>query len=104
MTNQEIFTAVVKHARTQGRKALSSDGLCEFKTSDGRKCFAGIFIKDYKREYETFRLSNIPDFAGMDTGFLARMQQIHDCWPTEEWEEQFRELALKFGLELPCTS
>jgi len=118
ITKQETFNTVVAHARKQGTRATKdikgAFGGCQYRMSDGRRCFAGVLIPDelYRANFEGWSLrsgvSNEPSHVGKvladlgyDIDFVNELQKIHDMTSVDMWEEQFQDLAEKHGLEVP---
>lgn len=123
MNKQEIFDTVVAHLRKQGKKAslVLGDGdfdgvACRYRTSDGLKCAFGCVINDdeYNPSFEgksvqgVLEQENCPSSlknrlgitfspGGVPTGdnfyLLGALQQVHDHFPVESWEEEFRRVA-----------
>lgn len=112
MTEQEIFDAVVEHARKQNCPAIvySDDGdKCAYRTTDGLMCFVGCLIPDssYDPIMEEQPIEDIlPDFGENEVPFdeknldlLKDLQHIHDnCfYGLQSWENEFQHLAAKHG-------
>lgn len=100
MTDQEVFDKVVAHARQQKEQALE-DGSCRYRTADGKRCFAGIFIKDevYDKELEgKFASTLIHLFNGINIHLLSRLQDIHDIYDPYNWENHFKSVARDYDL------
>ena len=89
MTRQEIFDKVVAHFAVQ-REAAAEDGVCMYRTPDGRKCAIGALIPDevYSQRLEDKSvgalLLEFPDImraSGLSEGdlcFLFALQDVHD--------------------------
>ena len=105
---QEVFDTVVAHARKQKARAIDPKShMCAYRTPDGKKCFIGVLIPDSK--YNP-RIENKGVFAedikallpfslnAKEHKFLGDLQQIHDSYVVEEWEEKFEEVADEWGL------
>ena len=104
-TSQEIFDLVVVHARTQKVKAVDPETeSCKYRTKEGLKCFAGIFISDeeYKPEMEGHFFTSIYD--GENNILIRKLQSVHDGTNPESWEERFRIIAENNNLNYtpPC--
>lgn len=122
MNKQEIFDAVVRHFKTQVEPSLEYDahiGLsrCKYRSIDGKKCAAGIFIPDdqYSPTMEgkafTFvaQRHSLPAFLVDEKDFVERLQLIHDSTRTGARNEgstllatgvakELRHLAASYGL------
>jgi len=108
MTLQEIFDKVVQHARTQGRKSLTADGECVYRSPDGYKCFIGALIPDavYVPKMEGIAAGALVEFypttyylfAGIDSNSLSTLQEIHDTLVVEVWEAAFEDFASEHNL------
>lgn len=116
MTNQEVFTKVVQHLRTQGvpSEADAPGGRrCLYRHTDGiRRCAVGVLIPDseYKPEMEIQYLSKvaiIPSLRFLDFSLLERLQVAHDGTPLpgytwrESMEWHYQEIARDFKLQVP---
>lgn len=97
MTRQEIFDKVVAHFAVQ-REAAAEDGMCMYRTPDGRKCTIGALIPDevYSQRLEDKSVGTLvlefPDImraSGLsgrglgltsygDLCFLSDLQGVHD--------------------------
>ena len=127
LSQQEIFTTVVKHLRNQGRKAQQTDvdpdmpGPCLYKTKDGLKCAVGCLIPDHLyhpemegrsvrdmvRKFSTVReLLGIqfihPDGDGLEgnISLLERLQDLHDSISPLNWEREFVSISEHYGFDL----
>ncbi len=107
MTNQEVFDKCVSFLRKQGCASLSEKGFCSYFGPDGKRCAVGVFIEEneYKPEFEGDSLNCRPLIQelmrnkGIDLRLLDRLQDVHDGYMFEEWEEQFLSVADAFELE-----
>ena len=115
MTNQEAFTLVVQHLRTQGApsQVLIPYRACLYRHPDGIKRYAvGVLIPD--SEYDTHMerqllvdVARIPSLCHLDFGLLNELQIAHDrpSMPDTTWlncvEQRFVEIASKFNLQVP---
>lgn len=108
LSNQEVFDAVVKHARTQKKKSFGYNkyGLdrCAYRGKDDTKCFAGIFISDdeYCCSMEGASVITHCEVFGKkvdDLWHLKSLQEIHDLTEVSDWEKEFKRHALCFDLK-----
>lgn len=93
-TEQQMFDAVVAHARQQGRKSYEISSVSEYhayRSSDGCKCFIGALIDDLPKEI-------VGNPTNRQLGLAIALQNAHDLYDVETWEEKFRELAKEFSL------
>lgn len=113
-SRQEVFDHVVNALRKQGRKALF-DGVCAYRAPGGLKCAAGHLISDeaYSPDIEKFMIDwgvisyyNSAVQALLNSGITAEdlplvrtLQNIHDDFAVDEWENEWKRTASKFGLE-----
>lgn len=98
-TKQEIFDRVLAHARQQGRKSghLDDSGRfqCLYRSPEGLKCFAGIFISDteYTKTYEGKKWDRPKVFPKYHKMFIRTLQTIHDNFNVDQWEEKLEQFA-----------
>jgi hypothetical protein len=86
MNKQEIFDAVAIGIRAQGGPAINSTGnICAYRASNGRKCAAGLLMKDedYDPGFEGGSVSHLPEkaFPGFsldDMYLISQLQHAHD--------------------------
>lgn len=117
MTNQEAFTKVIIHLRTQGHPAIDKDkDVCVYRHPNGiDRCAIGILIPDeeYKSDFEGELVgkiySMVPSFQNLDINLLTILQYMHDSsshkgfnieWP-KEIEIEFLYIAQKYNLHIP---
>lgn len=95
-TRQEIFDKVASHLLRQNAKSVVTAGAigCSYRGIEGRKCAIGILIDDdeYEPEMEGRSVGKLLDFPQCSwmwqhQGFLRELQNIHDTFPPEEWED-----------------
>lgn len=108
MTNQEAFTKMVQHLRKQGCKSQDeAHQTCLYRGPNGLKCAVGALIPD--EEYREWwdeegvmasRLGTV-SLNGLNHKMLEDMQQTHDHFPVDRWEEQFKFIAEWHHLSLP---
>lgn len=109
MTKQETFDIVVKALRKQGRRSIDISGkFCVYRGPEGRKCAVGHLIPDelYYPELEcqsadSPQLIRILSKLGHDMEFCYELQQIHDHYTPERWEEEWTLLAEHNCLVVP---
>lgn len=118
MTEQEIFDKAVGGVLAQGRKSAESSDQCRYRmlASDGTmlKCAAGMLIPDneYDDSIETIEAKSLwkphrAHFFSEETiklfkdhaELIQALQTVHDCYPVEEWKEQYKVVADKYQLE-----
>ena len=116
MTRQEIFDKVVAHFAVQREGAASEDGMCMYRTPDGRKCAIGALIPDeaYNADCEGAPVSllfihypNMMQASGLrseDQGLLIDLQVAHDgAAPGDNFLVDLsllmRAIARKYGLD-----
>lgn len=122
MTKQTLFTRVVRHLRTQGRPAKQREILaCYYgleydyyrlydeESGTVLKCAIGCLIpnKRYTPELEGRLVSTamVREAAGLAKTHLrlaARLMEIHDSYPVEQWEDQFKKVAKVYRLRMPA--
>ena len=115
---QEIFDAVVTHARKQKKRCLYNDK-CMYRDPEDSfvKCFIGALIPDtkYDKKIENISVSGLlsPEFIDLWKGvllkslledkiklsvFLAKLQKIHDDHYVMNWDRAFSKLAKDYNL------
>lgn len=115
MTKQTLFNRVVRHLRTQGRPAKQREfPLCHYRLYDQEsgtvlKCAIGCLIPDkrYTTELEGELVSSsaVRKAAGLEKTHLrlaTRLMDIHDGYPVEKWEDQFKKVAKTYRLRMPA--
>lgn len=108
-TEQQVFEHIVGHLRKQGVQAREvskkvSGGQCKYRTEAGLSCAGGCLISDeeYNPAMEGRRwMGLITDrvVPNLHSQLICGMQEVHDSFPTSEWEEGFRREAVFCGLE-----
>jgi len=89
-TRQQIFDQVARHLLKQGKRAVSAQGRCKYRTDDGLKCAAGCLISDeeYDSNFEmrgswpsvvTYASSTV---THVHEQFITELQRMHDKTPT----------------------
>ena len=103
-TEQEVFEQSSRHLLAQNARSAYLAN-CYYRTRNGLKCAAGIFMSDeeYRREYEeniwSELVNNIPDiFTSAHKELIIRLQQIHDNKSTHEWKGELIVLGEMYGL------
>ena len=121
-TRQSSFDKVVAHLRTQGHRAMLSEGetcvaQCAYRLPNGDRCAIGALMPDdqYSPEFEgkwvgVDILIRMPFLDGLRENdgserFLAHMQQLHDNelnWTKDGINEEcFARFAEKYELTVP---
>lgn len=120
MTNQDAFTLMVQHLRTQGgpSKDIKKGIGCVYRHPDGiKRCAVGVLIPDteYKYSFEGNTISHIyemvPSLKSVEVSLLRHMQDAHDkeermcqleglSW-LEYMEQRYLVIAEWFGLTVP---
>lgn len=109
-TEQQVFDAVVAHARKQGCRSfrkMSGEHLlerCAYRGKNNTKCFAGIFISDgqYNPKYEQNSWSALVHKSIAPTThkeLIMSLQNVHDTVPVQYWEVEFSYIAKDYGLQ-----
>jgi hypothetical protein len=118
MTNQELFDKVTRHLLTQNAQATrASDGICCYRTDDGKKCAAGSLIDDehYTFEFEGKLVPSSPELlanslvgqalvasgvAPEQFWLVLELQLVHDlCAEPKFWPGKLATLADREGLD-----
>lgn len=108
MNNQEAFTKSCEHLIKQGRRAISSTGLCMYRAPDGTMCAVGCLIPDdqYRDRLEGKGAAEVSimvtELAGVSVKLLHGLQTIHDGCRVYDWRPALCELGERFGLRLPA--
>lgn len=121
-SKQEIFNEVWKRIVAQGGPSYSNGNTCKYRNKDGRGCAIGCLIDDetaskwdelavsdiYTVQYKL--TETVPEWIKIYTGFLRKLQRIHDClngyglndeeWILK-WKEKMKEFAIKENLKTP---
>ena len=115
MTNQDAFTLMVQHLRTQGGPSSSGSNRCFYRHADGiRRCAVGVLISDadYHPTFENQPvelLPGCPSLDGITVDLLRAMQTAHDVtaiyvrggkW-AKRMEDQYVVIAKHFNLVVP---
>ena len=115
---QDIYNRVKAHLLKQGQRASIAGEGCMYRLvlEDGTvlKCAIGGLIPDDKYDpkwegkaawglisKQSFRDATgfYTEDGGAGTGFAKQLQEIHDEWTPDHWEEQLRDLAHRFNLQ-----
>lgn len=107
-TAQEVFDQVVSHLRNQGKQCKSNDDGCVYRNDKGLKCAAGCLIGDdeyydqfdYPQSGDTTWKSLVREGLVPCTHIelISNLQDIHDHFEPNEWEEKFKKLAMTENL------
>lgn len=128
LTVQQVFDRVARHLLEQGKKSLTVAGsnpknyTCLYRGPGGTKCAVGAIIPDelYCKEIDNLDepaavmpgggvsddsdglLQQILWEAGVPAdgyALLDKLQDVHDGYDVEQWPQQLREVAGRFGLK-----
>ncbi len=116
MTRQEIYNKVKAHLLTQNQQSMRTfeygDG-CAYRSENGLSCAIGCLIPDdlynagiegsdvhglldnYDGEFDFLRPT---DHVESSCCFLEYLQNIHDKYPVEEWEQRLTKFAKTYKL------
>ena len=112
-TQQQIFDQVARHLLKQGKRAVSAQGRCKYRTDDGLKCAAGCLISDeeYDQNFE-MRGSwpSVVSYSGytvtvVHEHFITALQRMHDKVPDGieiqgvDFHARLASFAKEFGLQ-----
>lgn len=107
----EMLQAALQHARTMPGLAVE-DNKCMYRTADGNRCLAGLFIPDakYRKRMEGHAIRGVADdfnlgFDADEINLLSALQSAHDNSPRgESWRERLAErikvVALRYDIVL----
>ncbi len=111
MNNQEVFDIVVRHLRKQNAASVVSEpgSACAYRGTEGRKCAVGILIPDeiyhpYMEEKSIeYVMAANPETKKWecDMCLLSELMTIHDSYPVNRWEQEFRSVANAYNLTIP---
>ncbi len=117
---QKAFNAVVSHLRAQGAPAKGGEGqspCCYLSKIDGKKCAIGGLIPDnllttrligtvesLLHFYPEIKSHFLNEYGALPNHFYGEVQQIHDSFEPDQWEERFVKFAIKWALEVPAKS
>ncbi len=109
VAQQVTFDTVISHLRKQNAKSVYWDDVgmteaCAYRGHEGRKCAAGCLIPDskYLPQMESKIVGMLSE--GHDIKLVGELQQIHDNYDINEWEERFDIIASIYNLEVPGLS
>jgi len=78
---------------------------CRYRGENGTKCAGWTLIPDelYNESMEGNTVDGLPYFTNLveDINFLLKLQSIHDNDPIDEWETEWRDLAISHILQMP---
>ena len=111
---QNLFDRVALHLLTQKKRAMSASTACVYHSEDGSKCAVGALIKD---EYYYPALNkknvfdegvymavlrsndlNLNDFRLLSHEVLGVLQNVHDHYEPEQWQDLLYAKARYFDL------
>lgn len=107
LTAQGIFDQVVEHLRDQGVASINAElGICAYRSPEGFKCAIGAVLTDeeYVPSMEgksvegLIRLGRFPLRLVPVQNVLNDLQNIHDRYDPDKWENEFRVAAIHHGL------
>lgn len=108
MNKKEIFYKVAKHLMKQGRRAVSSSGLCQYLADDGTKCAVGCLIP---KKYNPKNLNGgvygpVNEVLGklglkQHTEFLHELQVLHDAHEPSTWGTLLTDIARERKWKIP---
>ena len=108
MTKQTVFNKVVRFLRVQNKRAMNGK-VCAYRANDGSKCAVGCLISDkhYNPSIEGASLSalshdDLPAYLSEHWDFLMELQDIHDCFLPDNWNDMWIRLAKKHNLKVPA--
>lgn len=108
-TEQQVFNQVASHLLKQGKRCLSTNGLCRYRNLDeGTACAAGCLIseEEYLKRQTKDGKSNHFEANGAwrslvdsmivpeeHANLIMKLQIIHDKYKPHEWLDQLISLA-----------
>ncbi len=103
---QEVFDQAVTHLLTQRSVSLDDNGNCAYHGLDGKTCPGGCFItpEQFKglptdaTELTWLQLQKKGYVPKEHAVLIDRLQEIHDAYFPEDWEDACRYLASEFHL------
>lgn len=109
-TGQEVFDQSARHLLKQNKRAFDPAlQNCVYRTEDGLRCAAGVFLSD--EDIARFRIAltcgwgSIVQTTGVKahSDLIQKLQGIHDVCPVDEWLYELRQLARREGLNTDVT-
>lgn len=117
MNKQDAFNKVWDWAVVKKNPKAGSEISCYYRGPNSTKCFVGVLIpdslyspdmennsasdmiKEYPEllEYLSINVDKDPD----ELSFLDELQNVHDSYPPNRWEEKLSLLAKVHGLVVP---
>lgn len=112
-TEQQLYDIIVAHLRKQHARSQNPSGsTCLYRSPDNLKCAVGALIPDevYDPEMESslhtliyYKGNFLPEALRLEFSanfdLLERMQEIHDKTNVDDWEDAFKKVAKRFGLQ-----
>lgn len=106
-TEQEVYDQIVGHLRQQGEKSVNPVlyTRCLYRNINGLKCGAGDLIADNEYSPEMDNVGDwlhlisaklVPDTIHND--LIMDLQNSHDSYTVEGWEEDFKYVATQHNL------
>lgn len=113
MDRQVIADRIASHLLHQGKKAVTSDGNCLYRTESGLSCAIGGLILDecYTETIEGHSLNyldiqealafslGLPGLSASDIVFLQDFRRIHDDFDPIKWLARLVNVYLKYKLD-----
>lgn len=102
-TKQEVFDYVTNHLLTQNKKSTNG-AYCAYRGKNGCKCAAGCLIDDNEyisqiEGFSWFRAIEILKCSSSHSELIMELQNIHDTFLPQEWENQLKSFASEFNLK-----
>lgn len=77
-------------------RSVGEDGICVYRTGDGKKCAVGLFIPDdvYSNDMEEINAKdmvtefNLESYMPLDSVTLEKLQNVHD----NNWDERKKQM------------
>lgn len=114
MNKQDAFNKVWDWAVVKKNPKAGSDISCYYRGPNNTKCFVGVLIPDsmYSPDMEGVSAGDmIKKYPGLleylsintdkDLSFLDELQNVHDSYPPNRWEEELSLLARVHGIFVP---
>ena len=112
-TAQEVFDFVRSKLTAQGEQCRANPfpstskvpGACLYRNAKGQSCAAGFLMtdEDYSRDYEDgYGWTDLVEqfgFPAHHMGLIEDLQDSHDNYDPDQWEERFAFLAVRHELK-----
>ncbi len=106
---KKIFLQVKNHLLAQNERSLDVCGRCVYRTIEGYSCAIGVLIKPkyYSCDIEGYGINNhevkevVQKSIGyilkdIDIDMLARLQELHDQFGTDDWALRLQAIEKEF--------